>query len=589
MMRYLFFAYICMLKPMYMNRFRPVFLAVAVVLAGFLAYGLWTLPSPQPADAQTFSAARVIDDIEVISKEHHSVAHPQERAKVREYLVGRLEGLGADTVYQYRYDSLTGPQNKHVVYTFDAVDLLAAFPPVQASEDPSYLLMVAHYDSRYSQPMPKDTVWSYGAADDGYGVGVILETVSQVLKQREHWKQGVKVLFTDAEEVGMMGMKAIWENDRHVFDNVGFMINIEARGPMGPCLLFETCPGNEKVMDLYASAAAYPYTYSLTTVVYSFMPNFTDFTIVKDEIPGMNFSTIADINHYHTDLDNFSNVNAKSIQHYGAQILPVAMEYLTGEEYAGKDSFRSEKDTVNFTIPVLGLFNFSKTTYLIINFVLFALFLLLYVLEIVRGRVRLVKSLKKAGIILVSALGVLAAGELVAYLAALAAGAGFKPFGIVQGVQWDNAVMIVSMALIALATVAVYIGRRKAAERSVAGSMRKNAAANAASRHAYDVLYGILFLMFVLSLVLVIALGENLMFFIPLFFAVVAMVLYHMTSLKLWLIAAVVLTLLHAFSFLYALAMALTIGAFGAVAMLAFLDLMVLIPMADIYLSKLKK
>ena len=95
--------------------------------------------------------------------------------------------------------------------------------------------------------MPKqDTVWSYGAADDGYGVGVILETVSQALKQRSDWKQGVKVLFTDAEEVGMMGMTAIWENNREVFDNVGLMINIEARGPGVPALLIDTCPGYAK-------------------------------------------------------------------------------------------------------------------------------------------------------------------------------------------------------------------------------------------------------------------------------------------------------------------------------------------------------
>ena len=243
-----------------MSKFRPFVLAIVVVMSALLAYGLWTLPKPQPADAQGFSAARVINDIEVISKEHHSVAHPHERAQVREYLIRRLESLGADTVELYKYDSLVGPKNKHVVYTFDAVNVLAEFAPLTPSEDDTYLLMVAHYDSRYSQPMPKDTVWSYGAADDGYGVGVILETVSQLLKQREHWKQGVKVLFTDAEEIGMMGMTAIWENNREVFDNVGFMINVEARGPWGPALMFEACPGNEKVLDLYAESSDYKYT-----------------------------------------------------------------------------------------------------------------------------------------------------------------------------------------------------------------------------------------------------------------------------------------------------------------------------------------
>ena len=571
-----------------MNRFRPLILAAVIILSGLLAYGLWTRPAAEPVDSEEFSAARAVKDIEVISKEHHSVAHPEERAAVREYLVQRLEQLGADTVMQYRYDSLTGPKNKHVVYTFDAVNVLAEFAPADI-QDPTYLLMVAHYDSRYSQPMPKDTVWSYGAADDGYGVSVILETVSQALKYRQDWKQGIKVLFTDAEEVGMMGMTAIWDNDKEVFDNVGFMINIEARGPWGPALLFETCPGNEKVMDLYAKAAEYPFTYSLTTVVYGFMPNFTDFTIVKDEIPGMNFSTIADINHYHTDLDNFSNISAKSIQHYGAQIEPVTREYLTDEVYADRDFFKAEDDTVNFTIPVLGLFNFSKGQYMVLNIIVFILFLLVFALEGVRGRLKALKVFKASLAILGIGIGVLVLGELIAYLCALISGAKFKLFGVVHGVSFDNVAMIVSVALMALVCVAVYISGRNKAIRKVSGSMRASAASNAAAKYAFNSLYGTLALMFFLSAVLLFALGENLMFFIPLTFAAAALILYRLTSLKLWMLCAIALILLHAFSFLYALAMALTIGAFGAVAMLAFIDIMVLVPMADIYLSSNKK
>lgn len=571
-----------------MNRFRPFILAATAVLAGLLAYGIWTRPAAEPADAEGFSAERAVKDIEVISKEHHSVAHPEERARVREYLVQRLEQLGADTVMQYRYDSLVGPQNKHVVYTFDAVNVLAEFAPADL-QDPTYLLMVAHYDSRYSQPMPKDTVWSYGAADDGYGVSVILETVNQALKYRQDWKQGIKVLFTDAEEVGMMGMKAIWENDRELFDNVGFMINIEARGPWGPALLFETCPGNRKVMDLYAEAAEYPFTYSLTTVVYGFMPNFTDFTIVKDEIPGMNFSTIADINHYHTDLDNFSNISAKSIQHYGAQIVPITREYLTDEAYSDRDFFKAEDDTVNFTIPVLGLFNFSKGQYMVLNIIVFVLFLLVFALEGVRGRLKASKVFKSSLLILGIGVGVLVLGELIAYLCALISGARFKLFGVMHGVSFDNVAMIVSVVLIALACAAVYLSGRSKAIRKVSGSMRASAASNAASKYAGNILYGALALMFFLSAVLLFALGENLMFFIPLAFASAALILYRITSLKVWILCAVALILLHALSFLYALAMALTIGAFGAVAMLAFFDIMVLIPLADLYLSSNKK
>ena len=567
-----------------MNKIRPVFLLMAVVSAALLAYGFLTLPKEQPAHVEGFSSARVLEDIEVISRDHHSVAHPQERAAVRDYLEGRLREMGGE-VSLFRYDSLTGPQNKHVEYTFDAVDVLAEFPPMKESADTTYLMMVAHYDSRYSQPMPADTVWSYGAADDGYGVGVILETMSQLLKSRQEWNQGVKVLFTDAEEVGMMGMKAIWANDSHVFDNVGFIINIEGRGTWGPALLFETSPGNEKIMDLYSDASRYKYTYSLTTVVYGFMPNFTDFTIVKDHIPGVNFSTIADINSYHTDKDNFSNVSGKTVQHYGEQILPLAMQYVTDPAYSDKDALRSDKDTVNFTVPLLGLFNVGETMYVIINVVIFMIFLLLFGLEGVRGRLKPMRVFKTSCTVLFMAIGVLAVGELIAYLSSVIAGARFKPFGIVQGVQFDNIVMAACVALTAVAVSFVYWTSRRSAVRLTSGSLRASAAYNAASRFAYSQLYGTLALMFVLSLVLVFVLGENIMFMIPLTVANLALVLWHVTSLKFWLLAAIFLILLHAFSFLFALAMALTIGAFGAVLMLAFLDLMVLVPLADIYMT----
>ena len=581
-----------------LKRFRPIYLAVAVVSAALLAYGLWTRPAPAPIDAEGFSSARVVEDIKVLSKENHSVAPKDTAARiaVREYLAGRLQAMCdttyADTLMRFRYDSLQGPENKHVVYTFDAENLLAEFHPARKSEDTAYLMFVAHYDSRYSQPMPKDTVWSYGAADDGYGIGVTLETVSQLLKTRENWSQGVKVLFTDAEEVGMMGMKAQWadaEYGKKIFDNVGLIINLEARGPYGPCLLFETCPGNEKIMDLYAQAADCKFTYSLTTVVYSFMPNFTDFTIVKDEIPGMNFSTICDVNHYHTDKDNFSNISEKSIQHYGVQVLPVAMEYVVNPAYADKDFFRAEENTVNFTVPLLGLFNFSKIGYIIFCVVVFVIFLCLFALGGVRGRLKAAKVLKTSGLVLLSSVGMLGLGVLVSWLCCMIAGARFKLFGVIHGVQFDNIAMIAVTALMALGVILVYMKKRSNAVRNSMNSMRSSASVSAASHYAYNALYGTLSLMFVLSAVLLLALGENLMFMVPLTFATAGILLYRLTSMRLWLLVSVFATLLHAFSFLHSLSMALTIGAFGAVLMLAFIDLMMLIPLVDLYLMPGKK
>ena len=101
-----------------------------------------------------------------------------------------------------------------------------------------------------------------------------------------------------------------------------------------------------------------------------------------------------------------------------------------------------------------------------------------------------------------------------------------------------------------------------------------------------EALLGALLLDFVLSAVLVFTLGENLMFLIPLTCAVLALLLEGFTGWKFLIPLAVAVILLHAFSFLHALAMALTIGAFGAVAMIAFIDLAVLIPLIHSYLAE---
>ena len=569
-----------------MNKVRIYLLVAVVLLVGLVAFGLGSRPKAKPADSLSFSAERVIEDIRVVSRDLHSVANPKERTEVRNYLVSRLEQLGADTVMLFEYKDLTGPEKKHVKYTFDATNILATFAPEQKEAANPSLLLVAHYDSRFSQPFTKgDTVWSYGAADDGYGIGVILEIVSQALKYRKDWKQGVKVLFTDAEEAGMMGMKVMWKHNREQFEDVGLMMNFEARGPFGPALLFETSPGNEKVMELYQSAAEYPFTYSLTTVVYQFMPNYTDFTVVKDEIPGLNFSTISDINHYHTHLDNFSNVNAKSIQHYGAQAVPVVHKYLTDEQYSDINALKSDSDTINFTLPLLGLFNFTATEYVLLNVVIFILFVIVLVIDILRKRANIGKVLLGAAKALALALSALVAGELVAYICCVIAGAQFKPFGVVMGVMFDNVAMVLAVVVLVLLAVILYIRKRNRMFCASAGSLRANAATSSVLVNATNRLYGTLFLMMILSIALLASIKENLMFFIPLFASVLAMALYKLTKLKVWMLIAVSLILLHAFSFLYALAMALTIGAFGAVLMLALLDVMVLLPLSDIYLT----
>ena len=531
-----------------MKTYRSLILTLSIALSALVAYGVFfSMPSPKDVDAEGFSSARVVKDLEVIAQEPHSVAHPEARDRLLNYLTERLEKLGGNP-QTYVYPNITSRK-----FTFDAKNLLAEFPPLKASSDTTYLLMMAHHDSRYPWKLMGDTVTALGAVDDGYGLGIILESIHQALKYRKEWNQGIKVLFTDAEEVDLQGMKAAHQYNKEIFDNVGLIFNIEARGPFGPALLFETSPGNERLVKLYADHARYPFGYSITNMVYQQMPNGTDFNIVRDSIAGFNFSPVQDINHYHTDLDNIHNISEKTIQHYGEQIMPLMKEYLTNKEYAEKGYFLAEEDVIYFSIPLLGTFHFPKNTYWLLNIGVF--FLLLH-LMFKQNNLPWKTILKPSGITIALGLGWIVIGEVIAWLSALSVGARFKLFGTVQGIPFDNAVILLSVLILVMGMV----------------------------RFVQN-LYASLFTLMLLSFIALIIAGENMMFFIPLCIGTLSVMLWQATSSRIFPLLGVCLILLHAFSFVYIIAMALTIGALGLVLLVAFCHLIVVIPLAKLYLA----
>ena len=531
-----------------MKTYRPLILTLSIALSALVAYGVFfSMPSPKDVDAEGFSSARVVKDLEVIAQEPHSVAHPEARDRLLNYLTERLEKLGGNP-QTYVYPNITSRK-----FTFDAKNLLAEFPPLKASSDTTYLLMMAHHDSRYPWKLMGDTVTALGAVDDGYGLGIILESIHQALKYRKEWNQGIKVLFTDAEEVDLQGMKAAHQYNKEIFDNVGLILNIEARGPFGPALLFETSPGNERLVKLYADHAHYPFGYSITNMVYQQMPNGTDFNIVRDSIAGFNFSPVQDINHYHTDLDNIHNISEKTIQHYGEQIMPLMKEYLTNKEYAEKSYFLAEENVIYFSIPLLGTFHFPKNTYWLLNIGVF--FLLLH-LMFKQNNLPWKTILKPSGITIALGLGWIVVGEVIAWLSALSVGARFKLFGTVQGIPFDNAIILLSVLIL------------------VVGMVR-----------FVQNLYASLFTLMLLSFIALIIAGENMMFFIPLCIGTLSVMLWQATSSRIFPLLGVCVILLHAFSFVYIIAMALTIGALGLVLLVAFCHLIVVIPLARLYLA----
>ena len=295
-------------------------------------------------------------------------------------------------------------------------------------------------------------------------------------------------------------------------------------------------------------------------MVYQKMPNGTDMNIVRDSIPGINFSPIADINHYHTDLDNIHNISETTIQHYGEQIIPIIKEYLTNTIYAEKEYLKAEEDMIYFSIPLLGIYSFSKGQYWLLNIGI--CFLLLHLL-MKDKKFCWKKSIRQSGIIFAVSLALVAIGEIIAWLSSLITGAYFQLFGSISGIPFDNEVILISIIALVIGMI-LY-------ERKHSDTIQN--------------LYNSLILLMTIGLAFQASFGENMMFFIPACIGTISLFLWKTTSSSIFPLIGMVIILLHAFSFVYVIAMGLTIGALGLVLLIAFYNLTVIIPLANGYLT----
>lgn len=138
---------------------------------------------------------------------------------------------------------------------------------------------------------------------------------------------GIKILFTDGEEYGLLGAKQA-VNESEIFEGVRYLINIEARGTKGPAVMFETSPNNAAIMDLFKKSE-HPFSYSITPEIYRLLPNGSDFTIfLQHDLPGINISVWDGLENYHTPNDNPDHLSDASLQHYGDHVLPIVKAFV---------------------------------------------------------------------------------------------------------------------------------------------------------------------------------------------------------------------------------------------------------------------
>jgi hypothetical protein len=288
-------------------------LALVLVLAVVRTHPLE--PKPQDVPLTEFSAVRAGELLRTLLVDGRPHPTGSERnARVRERILTHLRWLGLTPEVEEGF-ACSGLGN--CARVFNLVARLEGTQPGKA------VLLMAHYDSVPAGP---------GAADDMAGVAAILEAV-RTLKAGPSLRNPVILLLNDGEEAGLLGAHAFVEGSRYR-DQVGAVVNLEARGSSGPSLLFETSGADGWMIPRYAGEATRPLASSVFATIYDRLPNDTDLTVFKRRrVPGLNFAFIGDPLHYHTPEDNLRNLSSASLQHHGDNLL-AAVRGLAGADLA---------------------------------------------------------------------------------------------------------------------------------------------------------------------------------------------------------------------------------------------------------------
>ncbi len=321
-----------------------------------------------------WSTFRAMQHVEKIAQQPHYTGSAA-NDEVRSYLVSQLQKLGLNPSTQTgyaldAYGNMARPSN-----------VLARIEGDNAGGDA--LLLLSHYDS--------DPHSAIGASDAGSGVATILEGVRAFIASNKKPKNDIIILFTDAEELGLLGAQ-LFVDEHPWAQDVGMVLNFEARGSGGPSyMLVETPDGNRRIIEAFTDAGVeYPVANSLAYSIYKMIPNDTDLTVFRRDgnINGLNFAFIGDHFDYHTALDTPDRLDENTLAHQGSYLMPLLNYFAQADLGNGLQSLKGEDD-VYFSLPLFGMlhFPFSWLGFLIIASGITFVFLI--VVGVRRRRIRI--------------------------------------------------------------------------------------------------------------------------------------------------------------------------------------------------------
>ena len=201
---------------------------------------------------------------------------------------------------------------------------------IPGERDRPYVALMAHYDS-----VPA----AVGAGDNGIGLVAVLES-ARILKVGGPRRNPLLLILTDGEETGLAGADAFFRANP-LAREVGVVLNVDGSGTTGASMLLRTAGDASKLISVYRDESKFPWANSIAEEVFKRMRSDTDFSVARDaNVPGIDFAFAGERAHYHTPNDNLDNIDKRTLQHHGENLLPTARKLLDMEltDLAGESS-----------------------------------------------------------------------------------------------------------------------------------------------------------------------------------------------------------------------------------------------------------
>ncbi|WP_394830723.1 M20/M25/M40 family metallo-hydrolase [Pendulispora rubella] len=259
------------------------------------------------AQAPDFDLARAMADVGAMAQHRHPLGSAEHDA-VREYLVAELQRAGVEVRVQEALSCTI------IAFAENCGRVQNVVGRIPGTGGGDVVLFSAHYDS-----VPT----SYGASDDGAGSAALLAVARRFAKEPPA-RNDLVVLFTDAEEDGLLGAAAFVRDDP-LAKRVRAFANFEARGTHGASAMYASTPGSAPLLRAFAASAPRPASDSFVALLASGLPNGADSMVYERAgLPGLSFAYADGLENYHTERDSFASMAPGSLAHHGVQALALA-------------------------------------------------------------------------------------------------------------------------------------------------------------------------------------------------------------------------------------------------------------------------